>query len=284
MTSDTLRPAYDVEALREGVLGAESSWRRLDVVEETGSTNGDLIARAAAGEDVDGVVLVAENQTAGRGRRGRTWSAVPRAQITVSVGVAPRDVPSEAWGLLPLVAGVAVIDAVSEVALRAAGIPLGLKWPNDVLAGVGGAAGKLAGILAEVAPSGPTIVVGIGLNVSLLPEELEDPGIATSMLALGVEAPDRDRVLRALLRHLDRRIGGWRSTGGADERLLADYRARSLTIGSRVRALLPGDSEIVGTATAVDAQGRLLLDTDGGVVAISAGDIVHLRTAGDLPG
>jgi BirA family biotin operon repressor/biotin-[acetyl-CoA-carboxylase] ligase len=276
MTSDTLRPAYDVTALRDGVLRADSPWRAVEVVDETGSTNADLIARSAAGEDVDGLVLIAEHQTAGRGRRGRSWTAAPRAQISMSVGVAPRGVPSEAWGLLPLVTGVAVVDAV-----RAVGATVGLKWPNDVLAGADGSAGKLAGILAEVAPSGPVIVVGLGLNVTLRDEELPQPGNATSLLALGVEAPDREQLVIAILTELGRRIGNWRNARGADDELLRDYLARSLTVGARVRALLPGDSEIVGTATSVDAQGRLLLDTEGGVVEISAGDIVHLRAVDD---
>ena len=104
---------------------------RIDVVEETGSTNADLLARAAAGEDIDGAVLIAESQTAGRGRHGRTWSTPPGSQIALSAGVGVGAVPSEAWGWLPLLTGVAVVDAVAEIA----GVTAGLKWPNDVLVG-----------------------------------------------------------------------------------------------------------------------------------------------------
>lgn len=245
------------------------SWRTLDVVAETGSTNADLLARAAAGEDIAGAVLLAENQVAGRGRNGRTWSAVPGTQILMSVGVPTAGVPGAAWGWLPLATGLAVVDAVADCT----GVRAGLKWPNDVLVG----SDKLAGILAEVAagPADPVIVVGIGLNVALEADELPDPA-ATSLAVLG-DAPDRATVLSTLLRALDRRYAQWRQPGGPAPELLADYRAASVTIGSQVRALQPGDKELVGEAVAVDDNGRLVIDTDGQQAAVSAGDIVHLR-------
>jgi BirA family biotin operon repressor/biotin-[acetyl-CoA-carboxylase] ligase len=270
MHRDTLRVPLDAESLRHG-LG--SSWRHLEVVDETGSTNADLIARAATGENISGAVLIAEHQTAGRGRSGRIWSDVPRAQVTMSVGIDVNDVPSETWGWLPLAAGVAVVDAVADVT----GVRAGLKWPNDVLAGGNG---KLAGILAEVAAPAPVIVIGIGLNVSLRADELPDP-VATSLVLLGVQDPDRNELVGALLRELDRRIGSWRAAAGSDAALSADYAARSLTIGSRVRSLLPGGNEIVGDARSVDDQGRLCIATGDGTVAVSAGDIVHLRPIDD---
>ena len=186
----------------------------------------------------------------------------------MSVGIDVNDVPSETWGWLPLAAGVAVVDAVADVT----GVRAGLKWPNDVLAGGNG---KLAGILAEVAR--PAIVIGLGLNVTQAPEAVAG---ATSLLQLGVAAPDRQSLVGGLLRELGRRIGAWRTARGADPQLTADYRARSLTIGSRVRAQLPGGEEVVGTATGIDDQGRLRLRTDDDAVTetvISAGDVVHLR-------
>jgi BirA family biotin operon repressor/biotin-[acetyl-CoA-carboxylase] ligase len=266
---DQLRPPLDVAALRAGLIGAERGWRQLDVVAQTGSTNADLLARAASGIDIDGAVLIAEHQTAGRGRHGRGWSATPRAQITMSFGVSVVDVPAAAWGWLSLATGVAVVDAVAPL-IEVTGFKAGLKWPNDVL--VGG--GKLAGILAEVAR--PVVVVGVGLNVTQAPEEVGSPG-ATSLLDLGVAAPDRDQLVRGLLRELGARIAAWRVARGADPQLAADYRARSLTIGSRVCAQLPGGRELVGTASGVDDQGRLCLQTEGNTVVISAGDVVHLR-------
>jgi len=271
------RLPLNAAALRAELVGTGLGWRRLDVVEETGSTNADLLARAASGTDVAGAVLIAEHQTAGRGRHGRPWSAAPRAQITMSVGVSVVDVPTAGWGWLSLAAGVAVVDTVAPL-LQGAGVQAGLKWPNDVLAGPPDAKLKLAGILAEVAP--PVVVIGLGLNVTTAPEEVEGAG-ATSLLDLGVTAPDRDELVRVLLRELGRRIVAWRAARGADWALAADYRARSLTIGTRVRAHLPGGKEVVGTASGIDDQGRLCIETQGATggqtVVISAGDVVHLR-------
>ncbi|CNI66249.1 biotin-protein ligase [Mycobacterium tuberculosis] len=114
------------------------------------------------------------------------------------------------------------------------------------------------------------MVIGLGLNVARAPADV--PG-ATSLVQLGV-APDRESLVVGLLRALGGRIAQWR---GADPLLAADYRACSLTIGSRVRAQLPGGDEVVGTATGIDARGQLCLDTGGTPVVISAGDVVHLR-------
>lgn len=273
MDRDQFRQPLDPAALRAEVIGTGLGWRQLDVVEQTGSTNADLLARAASGDDVAGAVLIAEHQTAGRGRHGRGWSASPRAQITMSVGVSVVDVPAAGWGWLPLATGVAVVDALAPL-LEVAGVQAGLKWPNDVLAGPPESRGKLAGILAEVAR--PVVVIGLGLNVTQAPEDVDGAG-ATSLFDLGVPAPDRDRLVCAVLRELGRRIVAWRAARGADWALAADYRARSLTIGSQVRAYLPGGKEHVGTASAIDDQGRLCLETGGQTVVVSAGDVVHLR-------
>ncbi|RAV07657.1 biotin--[acetyl-CoA-carboxylase] ligase [Mycolicibacterium sp. GF69] len=266
---DVGRVPLDVAALRDEVPRGARLWRRIDVVAETGSTNADLLARAGRGEDVDGAVLIAENQTAGRGRRGRSWSAVPFAQITMSVGVDVTAVPSSAWGWLPLTTGVAVVDAVADT-----GVGAQLKWPNDVLV----RGGKLAGILAEVAPAQQAVVIGVGLNVSLRAEDMHVEG-STSLTDLGVPAPDRQRLTVRLLHELGNRIESWRRAGGVDAALAADYRARSLTLGMAVRAMLPGDQQILGVARDIDDQGRLVVESDTGAVAVSAGDIVHLRPA-----
>ena len=256
--------------LRRDLVGPRSSWRRLDIVAETGSTNADLLARAAASEDIRGAVLVAEYQSAGRGRHGRQWSAPARSQIAVSVGVDAGGVPPETWGWLPLATGVAVVDALAEVTAIAAG----LKWPNDVLVGDG----KLAGILAEVAAPSSTVVVGLGLNVTMRADEAPDP-VATSLAMLGVSDTDRTVLLAAVLRHLAARIDSWRAAAGADPRLTRDYRSHSLTIGTRVRANLPGDHAVVGIAEAVDELGRLRIDTGAETVTVSAGDVTHLRSS-----
>ncbi|MGB8210375.1 MAG: biotin--[acetyl-CoA-carboxylase] ligase [Mycobacterium sp.] len=273
MNHDSLRAPLDTATLRDGLAGPGLPWRQLDVVTETGSTNADLIARAEGGADIDGSVLLAEYQNAGRGRHGRQWSAPPRAQIAVSVGVGAASVPRSGWGWLPLATGVAVADALTAEC-GVTGASVGLKWPNDVLAN----GGKLAGILAEVAAPTPVIVLGLGLNVSLTADEAPDP-VATSLLMLGSSAIDRNTLARRILRELAVRIDAWRSAGGADAALIADYQHYSLTLGSRVRAILPGDREVVGIAHAIDETGRLCVDIGGQTVAISAGDITHLRAS-----
>lgn len=259
---DDARLPLDINELRSAI--AETEWRHVDVVGETGSTNADLIARAAGGEDIAGAVLLAEFQSAGRGRHGRSWSAPPRSQIAMSVGVDTTGVPVARWGWLPLLTGLAVAGTVREQF----GVDAGVKWPNDVLVGTG----KLAGILAEV--SAPVIVVGLGLNVSLSADDLPDPN-AVSLSMLGHHA-DRTVLAGHLLRALSERLQRWRA---GDPRLAAEYRSVSTTIGTRVRALLPGDSEIVGVATDIDDAGRLLIDNAGTTVTVSAGDITHLRPA-----
>jgi len=244
--------------------------RRIDVVEATGSTNADLLARHAAGEDIRGAVLLAEHQSAGRGRNGRSWSAPPRSQIALSIGVGADGVPAESWGWLPLLTGVALVDAVRSTT----GIEAGVKWPNDVLVGTG----KLAGILAEVAAPDPVIVVGLGLNVTLTPEEAPDPR-ATSLQMLGATMLDREILAGAILRELTTRIERWQAATGPDRALVDDYRQRSLTLGSHVRAIMPGDREITGIAVDIDTLGRLSIDTGTEVATVSAGDITHLRPA-----
>ncbi len=268
MDVDSLRAPLDAAALRDGLVGPGLPWRRLDVVAETGSTNADLIARAEGGTDIDGSVLLAEYQNAGRGRHGRQWSAPPRAQVALSVGVGGRSVPRSSWGWLPLAAGVAVADALTAVG----GVKVGLKWPNDVLAN----GGKLAGILAEVAVPASAIVLGLGLNVTLAADEAPDP-VATSLLMLGSSATDRNTLARRILRELALRIDAWRTAGGADAALVADYQHYSVTLNARVKAVLPGGREVVGVARDIDETGRLCVDTGGETVAISAGDVTHLR-------
>lgn len=270
MSAASHRPPLDVAGVRRDLVGPGRALRRLDVVETTGSTNADLLARHAAGEDIDGAVLVAEHQSAGRGRLGRSWSTPPRSAIMLSIGIDAGALAPSAWGWLPLLTGVAVTDAVRAIT----GIEPGLKWPNDILVGDG----KLGGILAEVAAPAPVIVVGLGLNVTLTAEEAPDDR-ATSLLMLGSTMLDRTALLGGILAELSARIDRWRSAGGNDPGLVADYRARSATLGTRVRALLPGDREIIGTATDLDELGQLHIDTGAQTVAVSAGDITHLRPA-----
>lgn len=155
------RRPLDVAELRGRLVTAGGLWRDVTVVPQTGSTNADLLAEARAGA-AEGLVLVAEEQTAGRGRLGRSWSAPPGAGLIFSVLLRPAGVPPTRLGWLPLLTGVAVASAVRDQT----GLPASLKWPNDVLVGER----KLAGILAEA--HGDAVVVGVGLNITLTQAEL----------------------------------------------------------------------------------------------------------------
>lgn len=262
------RPALDVTGVRRDLVGPDRALRLIDVVDSTGSTNADLLTRCADGEDIAGLVLIAEHQISGRGRLGRRWSAPARSQITFSLGVDASGAPPGSWGWLPLLTGVAAADAVAATT----GISPGLKWPNDIM--VHG--GKLGGILAEVAAPHPVIVVGLGLNVTLTVEEAPDPR-ATSLLMLGSTMLDRSALLGSILAELTARIDRWQATGGPDRGLVTDYLARSVTVGTRVHAQLPGDREITGMATGIGQLGELQIDTGAGIVSVSAGDVTHVR-------
>ncbi|MEU9458255.1 biotin--[acetyl-CoA-carboxylase] ligase [Streptomyces sp. NPDC058322] len=272
--SDLDRPPLNVPALRRGLLRPGGLWTSLDVVETTGSTNSDLAQRAAAGLD-EGAVLIAEEQTAGRGRLDRTWTAPARSGLFFSVYLKPGDVPAERWGWLPLLTGVAAATGLA----RSAGVDTALKWPNDLLVTVEGAERKAGGILAERAGDG--VVVGMGVNVSLRADELPAPTAASLALA-GAVSTDRETLLRGVLRSLEHWYGQWRAADGdaAASGLQEAYAAGCATLGRTVRAQLPGDRTLTGEAVAIDGDGRLVLSTGNGLQEpVSAGDIIHLRGA-----
>ncbi|MEU6401572.1 biotin--[acetyl-CoA-carboxylase] ligase [Streptomyces sp. NPDC046985] len=274
--SDLDRPPLNAAALRRALVREDGLWSSLEVVQRTGSTNADLVARAEAGGAEEGAVLVAEEQSAGRGRLDRRWTAPARSGLFFSVLLRPGDVPVARWGWLPLLTGVAVATGLS----RAAGVDTALKWPNDLLVTVGGEERKAGGILAERAGDGG-VVVGVGLNVTLREDELPVPQAGSLALA-GAAGTDRDPLLRAVLRSLADWYGRWRDAGGdpVASGLQETYAAGCATLGRKVRAELPGDRSLVGEAVAVDGDGRLVLATADGVRApVGAGDIVHLRPA-----
>jgi BirA family biotin operon repressor/biotin-[acetyl-CoA-carboxylase] ligase len=273
--SDLDRPPLNANALRRALLRPDALWTSLDVVTATGSTNSDLAAKAD--ELGEGAVLVAEEQTAGRGRLDRRWSAPARSGLFFSVLLKPgASVPVERWGWLPLLTGVAVSTGLA----KAAGVDTALKWPNDLLVTVDGDERKAGGILAERAGA-DAVVVGIGLNVSLRADELPVPGAGSLALA-GAVSTDRDTLLRAVLRSLEQWYGSWRAASGdpAASGLQEAYAAACATLGRTVRAELPGGQSVEGEAVAVDGDGRLVLATAEGVQRpVAAGDIVHLRPA-----
>ncbi|MFH8800241.1 biotin--[acetyl-CoA-carboxylase] ligase [Streptomyces sp. NPDC017936] len=274
--SDLDRPPLGSAALRRGLVREGGLWRDVQVVQRTGSTNSDLVALAAAGKADEGSVLVAEEQSSGRGRLDRRWTAPARSGLFFSVLLRPAEVPVERWGWLPLLTGVAVATGLS----RAAGVDTALKWPNDLLVSVGGEERKAGGILAErVGPDG--VVLGVGVNVSLRADELPVPQAGSLALA-GAVSTDRDPLLRAVLRSLEEWYGRWRRAGGdpAASGVQEAYAAGCATLGRTVRAELPGERSVVGEAVALDGEGRLVIATEAGVQEpVGAGDIVHLRPA-----
>lgn len=241
---------------------------QVEVLAESPSTNAEVAARARDGA-ADGLVVVAEHQTAGRGRLDRSWVVPPRAALTFSLLLRP-DLPPAAWPWIPLWAGYVVHAALLPI------VPtVGLKWPNDVLVPGEADDRKLAGILVErvETPRGPAAVVGIGLNVDLTEEELPVP-IATSIaLATGV-APDRT----ALLGDLVAGLADHRGLLADRERLRAAYTQACLTIGRDVRVEVPAGDPVTGTASGLDRDGRLVVRTAAGDVPVGAGDVVHVRT------
>lgn len=261
MTSpETRRPPLD----RTAVADVTAYWR-VEIVEETASTNADVAERARAGEPA-GLVLVAEHQTAGRGRLDRTWEAPARAGLTFSVLLRPA-VDAAQWPWLPLVAGLALARGVR----RTTGLSgVGLKWPNDLL--VSGK--KAAGILAERidTPEGAAAVVGIGLNVTTTAEELPVPE-ATSLSLAGVEV-DRATVLREVLADLGSALETWEADA---EALRAAYTDLCETVGQVVQVTLPTGETLRGRAVGIDDEGRLDVETDERHTAVRAGDVVHVR-------
>ncbi|EWM15807.1 biotin--[acetyl-CoA-carboxylase] ligase [Kutzneria sp. 744] len=266
MTAD--RVALDVDRLRAALIGP---YARVDVVASTGSTNADLRAAAQAG-GADRTVLFAEEQTAGQGRRARNWVSPPYTGLYVSVLLRPA-VPAHRIPWITLLAGIALARTA-----RGLGVDAVLKWPNDLLAN----GSKCAGVLAE---ADGAIVLGMGLNVAALPDDVP-PGAgglpATSLEQQGATTTDRTEIAVELLKHLADLDNTWRENQGDPiaSGLHAEYRQHCSTLGLRVRIELPGDRELVGTAVEIDTDGQLVVRADDGSRhSVHAGDVVHLRSA-----
>lgn len=271
MTFDDLRrPPLDRTALTAALTGGASVWRAVEVVEESPSTNRAVAERARAG-DPEGLVLVAEHQTAGRGRLDRGWVTPARAALTFSVLLVPERVPPSRWPWLPLLAGIAVAEGVRRVT----DVPCALKWPNDVMV----ADQKLAGLLVERVerPSSTAAVLGVGLNVTSTRDELPVP-TATSLELAGASTLDRSVILREVLRAFEALYLQWAAERGDPDRgLHAAYVRRCGTIGRQVRVQLPAGDPVVGEAVGVDGDGRLQVRTAAGSRLLGAGDVVHVR-------
>jgi BirA family biotin operon repressor/biotin-[acetyl-CoA-carboxylase] ligase len=238
-----------VGGTRRTPAGGRAEWPpgwHVEHVAATGSTNDDLLA--AAGERPDRSVLVADYQHAGRGRRDRTWSAMPGRNLLASMLF--HDVPPETMEL-PRRVSLAALDACRRLSSSV----LALKWPNDVLLDDR----KLAGVLAQRAPGG-SVVVGIGVNVGWAPD-------GASRLGPEVEPHE---LLAEMLAAYDRL-----PASGYD--LRNRYRSELATIGQRVRVELP-EGELLGVAADLAVDGRLVVVDDAGTThRLAVGDVVHLR-------
>lgn len=244
----------------------------VEIVDEIDSTNRALTERARAGAPA-GVVLVADHQTAGRGRLDRRWEATPGSSLLVSVLLRPTLGPDRAH-LASIAAGLAAVAACEA----AAGVEVGLKWPNDVVADVDGASLKLAGILSEALfehGALDAIVVGMGLNLTDGPHL---PDTATSLARLAGRPIARSAVLQAWLAHLDQLVADLE-----DPALLTAYRRRCTTLGRRVRVETRAGTQ-EGTAVELTADGHLVLDTPTGRLMLAEGDVTHLRSLPTLDG
>jgi BirA family biotin operon repressor/biotin-[acetyl-CoA-carboxylase] ligase len=266
----------------------------LTLVAESSSTNDDLLARAAESDEF--TVQMTTSQTAGRGRLGRVWVAPPGQTLAATVLLKPRlangdPLPLDRFGWIPLLAGLAMTRAIRAVLPD---VRVALKWPNDVQI----EGNKVAGLLAELLPAADGVIVGSGVNLAIPEDELPTPvstslglhgpvlvenGAAAGRTAAGTAlAGDEliDAVLGGYLEELRRLYTDYLRVDGdaAASGLHTAVTETCSTLGQSVRVELPGGDTLLGTATGLDPDGRLLVrPTNGTVVAVAAGDVTHLR-------
>mgnify|MGYP003385820282 FL=1 len=256
--------------------------QHLHIHQSLASTNSEAMTLAQNGAE-DGTVVVAETQSAGRGRHARTWFSPPGLNLYCSIivrGLGQSLSLADWLSWVPLTTALAAAEAVQCVAATS----LALKWPNDLLLDER----KVGGILCESSlaiPENPIVVIGIGLNVNvpreLFPDELRP--IATSLFESSHRLIDRNRLLAQLLLDLEQSLDELRGHGPS--RLLQAYQRRCTTLGRQVRVILGADEELLGTAVAITADGTLQVrpSTEGSgtdkapLVDVRAGDVIHVR-------
>lgn len=236
----------DQTSINEALKGGYWSVHAVEKIDSTQST-------LKSSSPKHGDVIVADYQSAGRGRLNRSFEAQPRTALLFSAYIEPRRHRDE-WGFIPLLVGLSVAEVL--------GIDFYTKWPNDILSDLG----KVGGVLCEV--HGDGIVIGIGLNVSMTEEELPVPTASSILLTVG-SAPDRNALLPAILKEIAFNLAEW-ETG---EDLTDDYLDSSATMGKRVSVQLPDGQTLEGIAAGISNNGELLLDSGN---VISVGDIIHL--------
>jgi BirA family transcriptional regulator, biotin operon repressor / biotin---[acetyl-CoA-carboxylase] ligase len=239
-----------------------------EFLEQTGSTNKDLLARS--NELPEFYVLATDFQSAGRGRMERTWVANPGSSVMASVLLRPGVAGQGFISWIPLITALAIRNT-----LKSQGLEAKVKWPNDVLI----ENKKVSGILSEASQDLAVVVVGFGLNVSQSESDLPVE-TATSLALAGSKSLDRDLLLSEIITEL-RNIYGQLASGGdvSSSGLRESMIEASATIGQKVRVEFPDGSNLIGEAIDLDQQGRLLVKTATATHTVSAGDVLHLRTA-----
>lgn len=265
----------DTAAILKSIRKGGGSWRSVAVYPHLASTNTMGAAVAGAGGP-SGAVLVTDLQTAGRGRLERHWEAPAGTAALFSVVLRPEG-PDHEWGMLPLLAGVAVAEATEFVT----GLRVHLKWPNDLIIRAAdapsGHGGKVGGILAERDAATGAVVLGVGINVDLAVEDLPVPA-ATSLTLAGVPRPRRAKLIGRALARIEHWFTAWEAVGTEAtslDRLLDAYRSRCVSVGAQLRVVRPGADDLVGLGAGIGARGELLVDTGGQVVPVVVGDVVH---------
>ncbi len=255
--------AFDIAAVDAALAGQSITWS-VEYVAETGSTNEDIVRLARAGA-AEGAVLVCGHQAAGCGRQGRQWLDRPGQDLLFSVLLRP-NLPAREYGMLSLLAAVAVAQALTELT----GSQFGTKWPNDIV--ISGR--KVAGLLLEADASAGYAIIGIGINVlgaaDSLPDGLTQPA-GTVHEATGVELT-REELLAAILGRLGKLYEAVADEGW--QALLSDYRQIDTVVGSQVK-LVRGQETVTGMAERIDEGGRLVIAGPAGRIVADAGD-VHL--------
>lgn len=255
----------------QGVLESSPTWHTLEHHPEVTSTQDVALARLQGGAP-PGLVVVADAQTAGRGRLGRPWRDAVEgrsgpANLAVTMTIAA---PDRSVGIVPLVVGLAVTEAYESV-----GASPRLKWPNDVL--LDGRKG--AGILVErhAVAGRAVLLIGCGLNLDWRGIERRGEEIGWISVAEAIDGDvDRVTVLVTLLSMLSGQLG---QLDRRPEVLLQSYRSRCATLGQRVRVEQPGRTPLEGVADDLDADGRLIVTTGRGRQIVDVGDVIHVRPA-----
>ena len=253
MGIDTPRAPLD----QSRITSALSRYWRVSVVDLTASTQDDLVNKVNEGEAKSGDVIVANYQSAGRGRLDRTFLAPPSTALLFSLYLHPQRLRDD-WGFIPLLAGYSIADTLRKISAD-----VSIKWPNDLLIDEL----KVGGIISTAAGSG--VIIGIGINVSSTVTELPVE-TATSLSIAGVDKLDRNFLLPLLLNAFEKDFTAW----DKGESFLEKYSRLSATQGQEITIVGPSESTIRSRAKSFDEQGRLLLE-DG--QAVTVGDVVHLR-------